>query len=87
MTGTARMINTPRGISLLCILMLSMAFLTFAQRGKTEPLSPKAGHLSVQMRNGGATLTGTVAGDEQYEYALTAKKGQWLMVELVSNPL
>lgn len=73
--------------SLLAALVLGIISPISIQGGKAEPLSPKAEPRSVPLKNGRATLKGTVGADEQYEYAVAAKKGQWLMIEVVSNPL
>ena len=53
----------------------------FAQGGKAEPLR-------VQFPRGSnrATLTGNVRGDQQFEYAVEAKAGQWMLVEVTSSP-
>ena len=48
---------------------------------------PKAEPLSVQFKNGSAMLKGSIGDDEQYEYAVATKKGQWMMIEVVSNPV
>ena len=68
-----------RSISLLAVLVLGLNSPLFAE--------PKAEPLSVQLKNGGATLRGNLGDDEEYQYAVAAKKGQWMMIEVVSNPL
>ena len=66
---------------LLSAFLLSIAPVAVAQGGKAEPLR-------VQFKPGGtsATLRGTVRGDEQFEYAVAAKTGQWMFIEVTSAP-
>lgn len=65
----------------LFALCLAFAPHAVAQGGKAEPLR-------VQFPRGStsATFNGTVRGDQQFEYAVEAKAGQWLLVEITSTP-
>jgi hypothetical protein len=61
--------------------MLGVAPVVIAQGGKAEPLR-------VQFKPGStsATLRGNVRGDEQFEYAVAARAGQWMFIEVTSAP-
>ena len=52
-----------------------------AQGGKAEPLR-------VQFPRGknSATLKGAIRGEQQFEYAVDARAGQWMLVEITSVP-
>jgi hypothetical protein len=66
-----------------CLLFLSFtAAPTFAQHGgKAEPL-----RIDFVTGKGTATERGTVRNSEQYEYTVTAKKGQRLTIKITSTP-
>jgi len=65
----------------LVALLFTIGTVAVAQGGKAEPAR-------VQFKRGAtsATLTGTVRGDEQSEYAVAAKTGQWMFVEITAAP-
>ena len=69
---------TPFFVLVLC---LGFARPTLAQGGKAEPLR-------VQFPRGknSATLKGTIRGDQQFEYAVEARAGQWMLIEATSAP-
>jgi hypothetical protein len=55
----------------------------FAQRGgKAEP-----NRIAFKRGTNSTTVSGTVRGDEQAEYVLSAKKGQRLIIKLTSVPV
>ena len=65
----------------LLALLLTVVSIAVAQGGKAEPVR-------VQFKRGttSATLRGTVRGDEEFEYAVAARAGQWMFVEVTSTP-
>jgi hypothetical protein len=65
----------------LLILLLGIAPVAIAQGGKAEPTR-------VQFKRGttSATVIGTVSGTEEFEYAVAARAGQWMFVEVTSAP-
>jgi hypothetical protein len=74
-----------KGIATLIpiLLMILIAFAAAAaQGGKAEPNR-------VEFKRGATTtiINGTVRGDEEAEYVLTAKKGQRLTIKLASVPV
>jgi hypothetical protein len=76
------LINQPSiGLLFLLALLLSIAPVAIAQGGKAEPLR-------VQFKRGttSATITGSIRGDEEFEYVAAAKAGQWMFVEVTSVP-
>lgn len=74
-----KFVVTPFFVLVLC---LGFAPPVLAQGGKAEPLR-------VQFPRGknSATLKGTIRGDQQFEYAVEARAGQWMMIEVTSAPL
>jgi hypothetical protein len=64
------------------LLLLSSVTFPSHAFGKAEPLP-------IEFKGGSssAIFKGTVRGDEQHEYQVAAKKGQWLMIEVTSQPL
>jgi len=66
-----------------CLLFLSFtAATTFAQHGgKAEPL-----RIDFVTGKGTATERGTVRNSEQYEYTVTARKGQRMTIKITSTP-
>jgi len=78
-----RVQKTIRMILPATLFVLCAGSVSFAQRGgKAEPnrIEFKRGATST-------TISGTVRGDEQAEYLLSAKKGQRLLVKLKSVPV
>src|SRR3954451_23597690 len=74
-----------RKCAFICGCLLFLAFTvapTFAQHGgKAEPL-----RIEFVTGKGTATERGTVRNSEQYEYTVTAKKGQRLTIKITSTP-
>ena len=67
----------------LFVFLLFTAAPAFAQHGgKAEPLR-------IEFKRGATstTVSGSVRNDEQYEYALGAKKGQRLTIKISSTPV
>ncbi|RYX84898.1 hypothetical protein EON83_08130 [bacterium] len=66
---------------LLITLLCALTQCSFAE--------PKAEPLQLQFRPGNPTATakGHLTGDLEYDYAIAAQKGQWMMVEVTSNPV
>jgi hypothetical protein len=69
------------GLVFLLALLHGVAPVAVAQGGKAEPLR-------VQFKPGStrATLRGTVRGEEEFEYAVAARAGQWMFVEVTAAP-
>ena len=66
---------------LICLATVSGT--TIAQRGgKAEP-----NRIEFKRGTNSTTISGTVRGDEQAEYLLSAKKGQRLIIRLTSVPV
>lgn len=64
------------------LLVLSTGGAALAQRGgKAEP-----NRIEFKRGTHSTTVSGTVRGDEQAEYVLSAKKGQRLVIKLTSVP-
>ena len=75
----------PRLSAFICglILFLCTAAPAFAQNGgKAEPLR-------IEFKRGAnsTTVTGSVRNSEEYEYVLSAKKGQRLTIKITSTPV
>jgi hypothetical protein len=63
--------------------VLLIAYSTaMAQGGKAEP-----SRIEFKRGTSSTTINGTVRGDEQAEYVLSAKKGQRLIIKLTSVPI
>lgn len=73
-----KLVMTPLFVLVLCI---GFAQPITAQGGKAEPLR-------VQFPRGKnrATLKGAIRGEQQFEYAVEARAGQWMLVEVTSAP-
>lgn len=73
-----KFVLTPFFVLVLC---LGFARPTLAQGGKAEPLR-------VQFPRGknSATLQGTIRGEQQFEYAVQVRAGQWMLIEVTSAP-
>jgi len=67
--------------SLILFCMLPAVAAAGAQGGKAEPQR-------VQFRRGasGSTVRGVVRGDEEHEFAVAARKGQWMFLEVSASP-
>jgi hypothetical protein len=74
--------NPFRRMNLALLLILIAATSAITQRGgKAEP-----NRIEFKRGSTSTTLSGTVRGDEQAEYVLSAKQGQRLIIKLTSVP-
>jgi hypothetical protein len=70
-------------VILISLLLLIACLPAVAQRGgKAEP-----NRIEFKRGTHSTTISGTVRGDEQAEYVLSAKKGQRLNIKLTSAPV
>jgi hypothetical protein len=70
-------------VILISLLVLIACLPAVAQRGgKAEP-----NRIEFKRGTHSTTISGTVRGDEQAEYVLSAKKGQRLIIKLTSAPV
>ncbi|BCM89903.1 hypothetical protein IAD21_01753 [Abditibacteriota bacterium] len=67
--------------TLILILLLGLVTPSFAG-GKAEPLP-----IPFKTGSSTATVKGHITGDLEFDYAVATKKGQWIMAEVVSDPL
>ena len=65
----------------ICLLVLIAGSAATAQGGKAEP-----NRIEFKRGTTSTTISGTVRGDEQAEYILSARKGQRLVINLASVP-
>jgi hypothetical protein len=68
-------------IPLLLLILLTCAAAMAQHGGKAEP-----NRIEFKRGTTSTTLNGTVRGDEEAEYVLSAKKGQKLIIKLTSVP-
>ncbi len=70
-----------RFLTVLLITLIACSFAMAQRGGKAEP-----NRIEFKRGTTSTTISGTVRGDEQAEYVLSAKKGQRLIIKLTSVP-